>query len=138
MNVKAFGASFLYWVDFNLNFRSGSSLVGSILSAKSTSTYFYEPYRHKCGSLYSVKVISASCKQANVSNGLIWQYWLSSFQAGGTKSEDFCLTIDIHKGNYWILRIGVMGRCQKVPKSIFYVKIHRNLYQFIFHWRIPI
>ena len=58
--------SILYWVDIYLNFRSGSSLVGSILSAKSTSTYFYEPYRHKCGSFYSVKVISASYKQARV------------------------------------------------------------------------
>ena len=24
--------------------------------------------------------------------------------------------INIHKENYWILRIGIMGRCQKVPK----------------------
>ena len=32
---------------------------------------------------------------------------------------DFCLKIIIPKGNFWILRIGVMGRCQKVPKFDF-------------------
>ena len=49
----------------NLNFRSGSSLVGSILSAKSTSTYFYEPYRHKCGSFCSVKVCLFVCNRGD-------------------------------------------------------------------------
>ena len=31
----------------------------------------------------------------------------------------FCLKISIHKENYWILRIGAMGRCQKEPKFDF-------------------
>ena len=31
----------------------------------------------------------------------------------------FCLRINILKGYYWILRIGLMGRCQKVPKFDF-------------------
>ena len=45
---------------------------------------------------------------------------------------------------YWILRIGLMGRCQKyqnltkiwLSKSIFYVKNYPNPSQFLFHWRI--
>ena len=45
----------------------------------------------------------------------IWQYGLLRFQAGGTNLERFLPKINITKGNYWILRIGVMGRCQKVP-----------------------
>ena len=45
------------------------------------------------------------------------------------------LKIKIPKRNYWILRIGVVGRCQKVPyfwlsKSIFYIKNHWNLFLF--------
>ena len=36
------------------------------------------------------------------------------FQAGGTKLEMFLLKINVPKGNYWILIIGVMGRCQKL------------------------
>ena len=60
--------------------------------------------------------------------------------------QNFCLRINIRKGNYWILRIGLMGRCQKVQnhptswlsKSIFYIKNYPNLSQFFFHWRISI
>ena len=33
--------------------------------------------------------------------------------------KDFCLKVNIPKGNYWILRINVMGRYQKVPKFDF-------------------
>ena len=49
--------------------------------------------------------------------GIFCQLW--SFQAGGTKLKAICLTINRLKGNYWILRIGLMGRCQKVPKFDF-------------------
>ena len=35
------------------------------------------------------------------------------FSSGGTKLDMFCLRITILKGNYWILIIGLMGRCQK-------------------------
>ena len=42
--------------------------------------------------------------------------------------KDFSLKIIMLKKNYWILRIGVMGSCQKVPN----VKNHRNLSQFHF------
>ena len=31
---------------------------------------------------------------------------------GGTKLERFCLRINIPKGNYWILGIGVVGSCR--------------------------
>ena len=60
------------------------------------------------------------------------------FSIGGVENwKDFCLKINIPKENYWILRIGVMGSCQKVPKfdfqSQFYVKIHRDISQFSFH-----
>ena len=41
------------------------------------------------------------------------------FLAGGTKMERFLPKINILKGKYWILRIGVMGRCQKEPKFDF-------------------
>ena len=41
------------------------------------------------------------------------------FKRGVHNWEDFCLKINIPKGNYWILRIGVMGRCQKMPKFDF-------------------
>ena len=44
---------------------------------------------------------------------ILWQYGLWRFQTGGTKLESFCLRINKLKGNYWILRIGLMGRCQK-------------------------
>ena len=44
----------------------------------------------------------------------IWQFRLSSFQAGYTKLETFCLKLNIPKENFWILRIGLMGRCQKL------------------------
>ena len=35
------------------------------------------------------------------------------FKRGVQSWKDFCLKIDIPKGNYWILRIGLMERCQK-------------------------
>ena len=38
------------------------------------------------------------------------------FKLGVQNQKDFCLRINIPKGNYCILRIGVIGRCQKVPK----------------------
>ena len=56
---------------------------------------------------------------------------MSSFQGGerGIQNQiDFWLKINIPKGNYWILRIGVVGRCQKVPKLVF--QNHWNLSAF--------
>ena len=37
------------------------------------------------------------------------------FKRGTQNWKDFCLKINIQKRNYWILRIGLMGKCQKVP-----------------------
>ena len=34
------------------------------------------------------------------------------YKQGVQNWKDFCPKINIPKGNYWILRIGVMGRCQ--------------------------
>ena len=51
------------------------------------------------------------------------------FEQGVQNWKDFCLKINIPKENYWILRIGVMGRCQNSTfKVIFYVKNHQNLF----------
>ena len=36
------------------------------------------------------------------------------FKWGVKNLKHFCLRINIFKGNYWILRIGLMGRCQKL------------------------
>ena len=45
---------------------------------------------------------------------------VAEFSNGGDRIRKiFCLRINILKGNYWILRIGLMGRCQKVPKLDF-------------------
>ena len=41
------------------------------------------------------------------------------FKGGIQNLKGFLLKVKITKGNYWILRIGVMGRCQKVPKFDF-------------------
>ena len=47
----------------------------------------------------------------------------------------------IVKWNLWILRIGVMGRCQKSKNLTFKVNfLHQKSFEssWIFHWRIPI
>ena len=36
------------------------------------------------------------------------------FKWGVGNLKEFCLWVNIVKGNYWILRIGVMARCQKI------------------------
>ena len=40
---------------------------------------------------------------------------------GIQNQKDFCLKINISKGNFWILRIGIMGRCQKSQNLTFKV-----------------
>ena len=41
------------------------------------------------------------------------------FKRGVQNEKDFCLRINILKGNYWILSFGLMASCQKVPKFDF-------------------
>ena len=41
------------------------------------------------------------------------------FKRGVKDKNNFCLRINIPKQTYWILRIGVVGRCQKVQKFNF-------------------
>ena len=41
------------------------------------------------------------------------------FKRGVQNWNEFCLKINIPQKNYWILRIGTMGRCQKVLLDIF-------------------
>ena len=41
------------------------------------------------------------------------------YKQGVQNWKDFCPKINIPKGNYWILRIGILGKCQKVPKFDF-------------------
>ena len=62
---------------------------------------------HKCGG----RAAKLRCK--------IWQYGLSSFKAGYIKLERFLPKNQHTKWNYWSLIIGVMGRCQTVPKFDF-------------------
>ena len=41
--------------------------------------------------------------------------WVVEFSSGGYKIRNiFCLKINIPKGNYLILRIGVVSSCQKL------------------------
>ena len=54
--------------------------------------------------------------------------------------KDFCIKIYTHKGNYCILKIGLMGRCQKVPNFDFQSqfsmsKIIRIFFNFFFSWK---
>ena len=51
----------------------------------------------------------------------VWQYGLWSLQTRGTKLERFLPKNQHTQRNYWILRIGLMGRCQKVPNLTFKV-----------------
>ena len=56
--------------------------------------------------------------------------------------KDVCLKINISKGNYWTLRIGVIGRCQKVPKFDFQIQFSTSkiiwIFLIFFHWRISV
>ena len=46
---------------------------------------------------------------------LIMVIWVVKFSSGGIKNwKDLLLRIKIPKGNYWILRIGVVASCQKL------------------------
>ena len=77
---------------------------------------------------------------------LLWQYRLWSFQTGGTKLERFWPKHRHTQRKLLNLRIGLVGRCQKVKnhptswlsRSIFYIKNCPNLSKFFFHWRISI
>ena len=68
----------------------------------------------------------------------IWQYGSWSFQTGGTKLE----RINILKGNYWILRIWLMGRCQKVTKFDFQSQFSMSkiiqIFLIFFYWHFLI
>ena len=44
----------------------------------------------------------------------LWQYRLWSFQGRDTKLERVLAKINIHKGNHWILKIGLVASCQKL------------------------
>ena len=60
----------------------------------------------------------------------VWQYGLSSFQAGGTKLENiFFLKINSPKGNYWIFEIGVFnGEVSKNDKIWLSTLDHLSIY----------
>jgi hypothetical protein len=62
----------------------------------------------------------------------VWPFWQAQFMVANYSNtgcrvftrrvqikNNFCLKINTPNGNYWILRIGVVGRCQKVPKFKF-------------------
>ena len=58
-----------------------------------------------------------------------------SFPLGVQNYKDFWLWINILQGNDWILSIGEVGSCQKVPKFDFQNFLCK-LYQVFYHWRI--
>ena len=59
------------------------------------------------------------------------------FSSGGYRiGKIFCIKINIPETNYWILRIGVMGRCQKV--NFLCQKSLAGIFFNFFHWRISI
>ena len=68
------------------------------------------------GNILVLVVVLVKHQMRNTTNVLIvvstihnsWQYWLLNFQTGGTKWEKNLLRIN--KGNYQILKIGLMGR----------------------------
>ena len=72
----------------------------------------------------------------------VFKIWANIGLVSNTKN----IWANYEKGNFWILRIWLMGRCQNVQnhptsrlsKSIFYIKNYPNLSQFFFHWRISI
>ena len=45
---------------------------------------------------------------------------------GCKKQKSFLIKSNVVKWNHWILRISVMGRCQKVPKSNFQSQFSMN------------
>ena len=64
----------------------------------------------------------------------LWQHGLSSTSRRGVQNwKYFCLKINMPKGNYWILRIGVTSTYQHLT-----FKNHWNFSHFFFHWRISI
>ena len=59
------------------------------------------------------------------------------FKHGVQDLKDFCQRTNITNGNYWILRIGDVGRCTNVPKFDFQSQFSiSKLIHFFFHWRI--
>ena len=61
------------------------------------------------------------------------------FKQGVQNCKDFCLKINIPKGNYWILRIGVMERCQNLTFKVnFLHQKSSESFSILFHWRILI
>ena len=56
----------------------------------------------------------------------LWQYGLLSFQMGGTKLERFFLRINILNGNYWILRIGLVGASEVRKVNNFHLLSKKN------------
>ena len=64
------------------------------------------------------------------------------FKKGIQNLKGFWLKINCIKWNHWILRIGVMGRCQKVPKSDLQSHFSSSkiirIFLIFFHWRIQI
>ena len=65
-------------------------------------------------------IIFINSEAFQIRTGLrLWQYRLSSFQAGYTKLERFLPKNQHSQRNNWILKIGLMGRCQNLPKFDF-------------------
>ena len=59
-----------------------------------------------------------------------WHYQLWTFKTRDTKLERFCIKINIPKGNYWILRIGLMGSFSSLQKSEFLTLLIIQFYHY--------
>jgi hypothetical protein len=60
------------------------------------------------------KIARASMYNAHQCSGRYGNTDCRVFKQGVQNWKDFCLEINIPQGNYWILRIGVTGRFQKL------------------------
>ena len=72
---------------------------------------------------HAVQQVQCSPFVRDLRSFITWLYSLAiqvvEISNGGINLKDLCLRISILKGNNWILRIGFLVRCQKVPKSDF-------------------
>ena len=74
---------------------------------------------------------------------LLWHYRLWSLKSRDTKLERFSIKINIPKGNYWILRIGLTGSLSSLQKSEFsqnsifsfgYVDFYAKIFLILHPW----
>ena len=83
----------------------------------------HRPILPQCKGAFQIQCTSDGPLKMLVSNNQVWnshkmyhQYGITGcwvFKQRMQNWKKICIKINIPKGNYWILRIGIMGRCQK-------------------------